>query len=520
MVVGDIVRNNARNFPNKTGIVSNGKKFTWSETDKRSNSIANALLKLGLKKQEGVGILAQNGNEWVETAFAVAKAGLRLVPLNMAFVGRELSYIINNAKIKTLFVENSKASLINDIRFELKDVEHIVGIGEKHGFFLDYEEMIKSNSAKDPEVHVSPDDIFLLPYTSGTTGQAKGAMLTHANNIAEALCASLEFRLLPHYTALTALPLYFIGGWGGSALPALIRGCTHIFMSFEPEQLLKTIQNEKVNYTLLVPTMINMITNHPDVAKYDYSSLKVIPFAGSPLPVQFWIKAAKTFGNIFQSIYGLTEVCATITVLQPEEVHPEGDEKQQQRLASIGKPMIGSSARVVDEDMNDVKPGSDQVGEIVLRGNTVMKGYWKDPETTKETFRGGWLHTGDLARVDEDGNIYITDRQKDMIISGGKNVYPREIEEVLYKHPAVLDACVIGIPDDKWGETVKAVVVLREGHSTTSEEIIEFCKQNLASYKKPTSVDMVQALPRTSSGKILKRALREQYWKGRDSKLV
>jgi len=263
-----------------------------------------------------------------------------------------------------------------------------------------------------------------------------------------------------------------------------------------------------------------MITNHPDVAKYDYSSLKVIPFAGSPLPVQFWIKAAKTFGNIFQSIYGLTEVCATITVLQPEEVHPEGDEKQQQRLASIGKPMIGSSARVVDEDMNDVKPGSDQVGEIVLRGNTVMKGYWKDPETTKETFRGGWLHTGDLARVDEDGNIYITDRQKDMIISGGKNVYPREIEEVLYKHPAVLDACVIGIPDDKWGETVKAVVVLREGHSTTSEEIIEFCKQNLASYKKPTSVDMVQALPRTSSGKILKRALREQYWKGRDSKLV
>src|SRR4030067_364395 len=440
MVVGDIVRNNARNFPNKIGMISNGKKFTWSETDKRSNSIANALLKLGLKKQEGVGILAPNCNQWVETAFAAAKAGLRLVPLNMAFVGRELSYIINNAKIKTLFIDSSKASLINDIRFELKDVEHIVGIGENHGFFLDHEEMVKSNPSKDPEVPVSPDDIFLLPYTSGTTGKAKGAMLTHANNIAEALCAGWEFRLLPHYVALTALPLYFIGGWGGSALPALIRGCTHIFMNFEPELLLQTIQNEKVNYTLLVPTMINLISNHPAAGNYDYSNLKVIPFAGSPLPVQLWRRAAKFFGNVFQSIYGLTEVCATITVLQPEEVHVDGDEKQQRRLASIGK---------------------------------------------------------------------------DMIISGGKNVYPIEIEEVLYTHPSILDACVIGIPDDKWGETVKAVIVLKEGKSATSEEIIEFCKQNLASYTKPTSVDMVKALPRTSSGKILKRALREQYWQGR-----
>lgn len=520
MVVGDIVRNNARNYPNKTGIVSGGKKFTWSETDKRTNSLANALLKLGMKKQEGVGLLAPNCSQWLETAFGVAKAGLRLVPLNMAFVGRELAYIINNAKIKTLFVDASKATLINDIRFELKDVEHIIGIGENHGFFLDHEEMIKSNPSKDPEVPVSPDDIFLLPYTSGTTGQSKGAMLTHANNVAEGLCAGWEFRLQPHYVALTALPLYFIGGWGGSALPALIRGCTHIFINFDPELLLQTIQNEKVNYTLLVPTMINLISNHPNAEKYDYSSLKVIPFAGSPLPVQLWRKAAKIFGNVFQSIYGLTEVCATITVLQPEEVHVDGDEKQQKRLASIGKAMTGSSARVVDENMNDINPGSDNVGEIVLRGNTVMKGYWKDPEITKEAFRGGWFHTGDLARVDDEGNIYITDRQKDMIISGGKNVYPREIEEVLYTHPSILDACVIGIPDDKWGETVKAVVVLKEGKTASQEEIIEFCKQNLASYKKPTSVDFVTALPRTSTGKILKRALREQYWKDRDSKLV
>ncbi|RMF92667.1 MAG: long-chain-fatty-acid--CoA ligase [Candidatus Schekmanbacteria bacterium] len=522
MVVGDIVRNNARNYPKKTSFIFESNRFTWAQTDERVNRLANFLLSLGLKSQDPVGLLSRNCHQWFETAFAVAKAGLKLVPLNMAFVAAELEQIANDAGIKVLIVEDTKVEIANELKKKCPTVETLIGIchDKEHGLENDFEKIIENGKPQDPNIEVSKDDVFLHIYTSGTTGVPKGAMLTHYNNVSEGICAGYEFRLLPHDIALSALPLYFIGGWGGTALPALVRGCTHVIINFDPDKFLETVQREKVSYTILVPTIINILINHPDLEKYDLSSIRVIPFAGSPLPVELWKRAAAKFGNVFQSIYGLTEVCATITVLPPEEVSLEGDAKKVERLASIGKAMIGSAARVVDDDMNDIKPGSGEVGEIVLRGNTVMKGYWNAPEITEETFRGGWLHTGDLAQVDEDGFIYITDRKKDLIISGGKNVYPREVEEVLYKHEAILDACVIGVPDEKWGETVKAVVVLKEGKNVAEEEIIEFCKQHLASYKKPTSVDIVKELPRTSSGKILKRKVREKYWEGKESKLV
>ncbi len=522
MVVGDIVRNNAGNYPSKTSFIYDGKRFTWAQTDERVNRLANALLSLGLKPQDSVGLMSRNCHQWFETAFAVAKAGLKLVPLNMAFVAAEIEQIVNDASVKVLIAENSKVELANDIKSKCATVETLIGIEHDapHSLDNDYEKLIESSNSDDPEIEVSMDDVFLHIYTSGTTGVPKGAMLTHYNNVSEGICAGYEFGLRPTDVALSALPLFFIGGWGGTALPALVRGCTHVIIDFNPDLFLETVQNEKVSYTILVPTIINMLINHPELEKYDLSSIRVIPFAGSPLPVELWKRAAKKFGNVFQSIYGLTEVCATITVLPKEEVSLEGDEKKVARLASIGKAMIGSTARVVDENMNDIEPGSDEVGEIVVRGNTVMKGYWQAPEITAETFRGGWLHTGDLARVDEDGFIYITDRQKDLIISGGKNVYPREIEEVLYRYEAVLDACVIGVPDEKWGETVKAVIVLKNGQKATEEEIIEFCKENLASYKKPTSVDFLKELPRTASGKILKRKVREKYWEDKENKLV
>lgn len=522
MVVGDILRNNAKNYPSKIGFIYGDNRFTWAQTDERVNKLANSLISMGLKPQDAVGLLSRNCHQWFETAFAVAKAGLKLVPINMAFVSAEIEQIANDAGIKLLIAEDTKADLAKELKSKCKTIKNLIGIEHNgpHSLENDYEKLIEKGKNEDPEVKVSKDDVFLHIYTSGTTGIPKGAMLTHHNNVNEGLCAGYEFRLLTQDIALSALPLFFIGGWGGTALPALVRGCTHVIIDFNPDLFLQTVQKEKISYTILVPTIINILLNHPDLEKYDLSSIRVIPFAGSPLPVELWKKAAKKFGNVFQSIYGLTEVCATITVLPTEEVALDGDAKMVERLGSIGKAMIGSSARVVDEDMNDIEPGSGEVGEIVVRGNTVMKGYWNAPEITAEGFRGGWLHTGDLARLDEDGFIYITDRQKDLIISGGKNVYPREIEEVLYRHEAVLDACVIGVPDEKWGETVKAVIVLKKGEEATGEEIIEFCKKNIASYKKPTSVDFIEALPRTASGKILKRKVRETYWKDKSSKLV
>ncbi|MBI5373829.1 MAG: long-chain-fatty-acid--CoA ligase [Candidatus Schekmanbacteria bacterium] len=522
MVVGDILRNNARNYPNKTSFIYENFRFTWSQTDERVNRLANGLLSMGLKVQEPVGLLSRNCHQWFEAAFAVAKAGLKLVPLNMAFVAGEIEQIANDCGMKFIIAEDTKFELVEAVREKCPSLKGVIGLShdKKHSFEFDFEKIIESNRSTDPEIPVSKDDTFLHIYTSGTTGVPKGALLTHHNNVNQGLCAGYEFRLLPDYVAMTTLPLYFIGGWGGTALPALVRGCSHVIINFDPEKFLSTVQKEKVSYTILVPTIINVLLNHPTVENYDLSSVRVIPFAGSPLPVQLWKKAIVKFGDVFQSIYGLTEVCATITVLHREDVALDGDEKKTARLASIGKAMVGSSARVVNQDMDDVKPGSDEVGEVVLRGNTVMKGYWNSPEVTAEAFRGGWLHTGDLARVDEEGFIFITDRQKDLIISGGKNIYPREIEEVLYRHPAIMDVCVVGVPDEKWGETVKAVVVLKNGMSATEEQIIDFCKQHLASYKKPTSVDIVKELPRTSSGKILKRKVREKYWEGRDSKLI
>jgi acyl-CoA synthetase (AMP-forming)/AMP-acid ligase II len=269
----------------------------------------------------------------------------------------------------------------------------------------------------------------------------------------------------------------------------------------------------------MVPTIINMLCNHPSVGNYDYASLRAIPFAGSALPVEHWHKATEIFGNVLLSCYGFTEGCGTVSVLQPEDVNPHGDEKDVRRLSSCGKAMVQTAMRLVDEKGDEIPAGSDAVGEICVKGATIFKGYWKLPDATEEALKAGWFYTGDLARQDDDGFFYIVDRKKDMIISGGINVYPREIEEVIYTHPAVMDCSVIGVPDEKWGEGIKAVITLKPGMQTTPEEITHLCLEKLASYKKPASVDIVEDMPRTASGKILKRELRDQYWEGRERKV-
>jgi acyl-CoA synthetase (AMP-forming)/AMP-acid ligase II len=409
--------------------------------------------------------------------------------------------------------------MINGMITELSGVEHVIGVYEGHGLNLDFETMIRENPADDAFWPVSPEDLFMTIYTSGTTGNPKGAMLTHANLTAASLCEGYEYRLVPSDICMTCVPLFFIGGWGSTCIPFLLRGCTQHILSFDPEAVLRQIHEEKVSCVIMVPTIINILCNHPDVNKYDYSSLRAIPFAGSALPVEHWRRAEEVFGKVMFSAYGFTEGCGTVCLLQPEDVDTGGDEKAVQRLASCGKAMAQTAMKLIDEKGKDIPLGSEEVGEILVKGPTILKGYWKQPEATEEALKNNWFHTGDLARRDEDGFYYIVDRKKDMIITGDINVYPREIEEVIYTHPAVMDCSVIGVPDPKWGETIKAVITLKEGMTTSPDEIIRLCTKNLAPFKKPTSVDIVDDMPRTASGKILKRELRDLYWKDRKKKI-
>jgi len=519
MVIGDLIRRNVKNYPDKMGVIAEAERYTWKQLDERANALANALISLGFKKQDKIAFLSFNHPRYVEFYQAIAKAGLIAVPLNAWFIGKELSFIINDSEAQGLIVEDRFSDVINSIKHELTNIKEFIGMGRFHDLPLDYETLIKDSSAEDPRVEVYEEDIYTIHYTSGTTGRPKGAVLTHKNMCAGSMSLAMETRLLPHYKVLMCTPPFYMG-FCGSLISVILRGgCTIVTLEkFEPKTVLETIQREKINYTMFVPTMTSRLVNHPDVDRYDYSSLKTVITSAAPISVDLLKKAISIFGDVYVMPFGTTETVLSGCMLQKEEVSLEGPASR--RLASVGKAAVGYDVRVVDEQGNDIPPGSSQVGEIIIRGDAVTKQYWKLPKETAESIRDGWWYSGDLAQVDEDGYIYIVDRKKDMIVSGGANIYPREIEDVLYQHPAVLHAAVIGVPHEEWGEAVKAVVVLKEGMSATEEEIIEFCKKHLASFKKPSSVDFVDEMPMTVTGKISKKELRERYWKGRERKVV
>jgi long-chain acyl-CoA synthetase len=355
------------------------------------------------------------------------------------------------------------------------------------------------------------DDMVHLYYTSGTTGRPKGVMLSQRNVMANAYHALITLRFTEADVWIHAAPMFHLAdAW--ACWTATWLGNRHVFLrEFSPQGYLELVQRERVTVSLIVPTMINFIVNHPDVGAYDVRSLRLIAFGASPMPVDRLRAAMQTLGCRFSQLYGMTETAPFATQLLPEEMVTEGDERLVRRLASCGREIPGVSVRVVREDDTDVAPG--EVGEIVMRGPNVMLGYWRQPEATAEALRGGWMRSGDLATVDEEGYITIVDRKKDMIISGGENIYSTEVENALYRHPAVLEAAVIGVPDERWGERVHAVVVLKPGHRVEGTQLADFCRQFIAGYKIPRSVEFVDALPKTGSGKIQKAELRERYWR-------
>ncbi|OIP31842.1 MAG: o-succinylbenzoate--CoA ligase [Deltaproteobacteria bacterium CG12_big_fil_rev_8_21_14_0_65_43_10] len=511
MIIGKLIARNAKRYPNKTAVVSGDYVFTFKEFNERVNKLANTLTDLGVKKGDRIAALLDNCHQYVELYCSAPKSGFVLVPLNYMLSGKELAFIINNSGANTLFLGERYIDTINSVRGDLKGVRHFIIIGTPTEGMRSYEDLISRYPTDEPKVDIGEDDLAYLLYTSGTTGLPKGVMHTH-RSILEIV---IQYIIMPGLKRddidLITIPLY----WGPSPLfhilPHFYVGSTIVVLKeFNPDVILKAIETEKISTTLMPPSFIISLLNHPQLSEYDVSSLRLIVFGGEPMPAEILKRAIEVFGKVFSHVYGLMEI-TPVTYFYEDDFVFEGSPEILKRVQSCGKEGINLNVRVVDENDNDVIPG--EVGEVIAKGDNMMKGYWEVPQATAETIRGGYVYTGDLATIDKEGYIYLVGREKDIINSSGKTIYPGDVEEVIYRHPSVSQAAVIGVTDAKLGESVKAVLVLKERMKATENEILDFCKQNLAAYAIPQSIEFVDELPRNPSGKILKRELRERYSK-------
>ena len=513
MNIGDLLVRSANKFPNKTAVVSEGDvSMTFCEFNERVNRLASRLCDLGLAKGDRIGVLVHNGHQFLELYFAAAKTGGIFCPYNNHLKQFELKDILDYSAPRFLFLDQDFAAVIRGLAPGLSSIEKYVCLQRSDGvFFEDYESLVALGRNEEPPCEVFDDDVLSIFFTAGTTGKPKGAMRTHRHLMSDAVASVIELAVTYDERVLITFPMYHVACEDNIVRHSFMPNTIHIKRegSFKPEQVLEYISRERITRCQFVPTMIHSLIQVPDLGRYDLTNLRLILYAGSSMPVELLKKALAVFPCGFAQMYGQTESGPVITLLKPEDHLLDGSEKRLARLASSGRAIINYEVRIVDEDDNDVPTG--QVGEIVCRSEAMMIGYWQMPEETEKKLRNGWLHTGDLGRIDEDGYVYIVERKNDLIISGGVNIYPREIEEVLYSHPAVSEASVVGLPDEHWGEIVKAIVVLRDRAQATEGEIIDFCGRRLAGFKKPKSVDFWNELPKSSTGKILKKEIRTRY---------
>jgi len=510
MNVGHILSAAAESHPEQSAFIWGDQITSYSLANRRASALAVGLRELGLEQGDRVGVLMWNCPQLLESFFATWKAGGCLVPLNARFVADELVYHLGDPRATAVIFGEEFREMMAQIRARLPSVTHFVCAGDPLPGQVSYEELIAANCGSgEPAVDVRDDDLAWLFYTSGTTGRPKGAMLTHGNLtfMAVGWVADL-MHLEPEDVGLHAAPLTH--GAGFHSLALALKASSQVILKphrFDVENFCATVTRHRVTNTWLVPTQIKILLNFSGLNKWDLSSLKWLVYGGAPMYAEDLKEALRRIGPGLVQLYGQGETPMTGTYLRPKEHVIEGPESD--RLASCGHARSGIEVRILGEDDRELPRR--EVGEICVRGPTVMKGYWERPEATNEALRNGWLHTGDVGYMDEHGYVYILDRTKDMIISGGSNVYPREVEEVLLRHSAISEACVIGVPDELWGEAVKAVVVLKQGAQATAEEIIAFAAEHMAGYKKPKSVDFVTDLPKSSYSKILKRELRDRY---------
>jgi len=504
-------------YADKEAVVSGEARFTYRQFAERINRLANFLRAKGIGQGDCVAILHQNSHEFLESYFATAQLGAILNPLNFRLSARELAFILKDSGASLLIASDRfKESVESLAEGEISLTQVIwTGLGEIFSSFesVHYEDVLRGEKASAPPLpEISDDQVAHLYYTSGTTGHPKGVMLSHKNVCVHALAAVAELKLGDYDNWIHVAPLFHLAdAWATFAITWV--GGKHVIVpDFDPPLVLSAIQQEKVTITNMIPTMLNMLVNTPGVETHDFSTLRAILSGGAPIAPEVVKKVMETFKCDYIQTYGMTETSPYLTVsILKENLAYLSDEEQFFYKAKTGRPFMGVLLKVIREDGTEVTPNDKEVGEIVVKGDIVTTGYWNRPEETEKALRDGWLYTGDMAVVDKEGYVNIVDRKKDMIITGGENVYSVEVENILYTHPCILEAAVIGVPDPKWGEAVKAVVVLKPAETATEEEIIQYCKQHMARYKAPKSVDFVSELPKTGSGKIFKKGLKEKY---------
>ncbi len=518
----DFKRRAVRVFGDKIGIVDGERRFTYHEFGERADRLAGALRRsLGVMPGERVALLSYNTHHLLEAYYGVPQAGAILMPINIRFAPDDIAYVLQHAEASVLFYHQEFQGIVDLLRPRLETLRHRVIIEGKAPGTHAYETLL-AEAAPDggPEIlQIDENAICELFYTSGTTGRPKGVALTHRNLALHALYFDLAFRLSDADRILHVVPLFHVNGWGTpQGLTAV--GGTHVMLrKVVPQDILRAIERERITILLGVPSIYNALVNEATVGTYDLTSLRLAVSGGAPSAPSLMRAIEEKLGCLSVVGYGLTETSPLLCQALLKAHLSGGPDAELRRRSTTGFEIVGVDARVVDSAGQEVPGDGKTIGEIVARSNSVMAGYYRDPEGTAAVIRDGWLHTGDMAVVDAEGYITIVDRQKDIIISGGENISSVGIENALYAHPAVFECAVIAVPDERWGETPKAFVVPKPGHGVSADELVAHCRRHLAGYTIPSSVEFRDSLPKTGTGKIMKSALREPYWRGYEKRV-
>lgn len=512
--VADIPRVQSNIRPKEVAFWYKGEETSFAELNTRANQVANGLAALGVSADQRVGYLAKNTAVYYEMMYGCAKARAVINGVNTRLAAPEVQFILSDAQVKVLFVGPDWFEMIEQIKDECPHLEHIITVEGAHEGWPEYTAWRDGQETTAPKIRTEDQDDVIQLYTSGTTGLPKGVMLTNANY--ESFmdqCGQLEWAgYAAGETVMNAMPLFHVAGVNAGLLATAQGAKTVVLPEINPAEILDLIESQSINHAFWVPAVILMLSQMPDFRDRDYSTLKQVFYGASPIAEDLLITAVEVMDARFTQLYGLTETVGGGTYLPPEAHDPSWG-----KLRSCGVPYPSTIIRCVDANGDAVPTGD--VGEIVIQSGFVMKGYWNRPEATTDAVRNGFFHTGDAGYFDEDGFLFIHDRVKDMIVSGGENVYPAEVENAIFGHPDVADVAVIGVPDDKWGESVKAIIVAKEGTQPTPESISAWARERIAGYKCPKSVDFIDALPRNPSGKILRKDLREPYWEGQERRV-
>src|SRR5271170_7980635 len=516
------LRHAERQYPGRTAIVCGQHRFSYEQFGKRVGLLAGALLEAGIKAGDRVAYLGVNTHRLMEAYYGVLEAGAILLPLNIRLAPAELTYVLNDAGATVLFIEQPFIPLVDSFRESLSTVKMFIQLdGTPEAAWMardNFDTMLRKAKPHRADVSlVNEDEVAEIFYTSGTSARPKGVMLTHRNIYLHALQVCMAFQVENGAVELHTIPLFHANGWGVAHFLTMLGGKHVMVHSFDPKEIFRLIEVERVNHFSVVPIMATVLVIIPERKNYDLSTLRRIVIGGAASSPTLVREVEEKLGCECFSGYGLTETSPALSLSQMKpELHWEGEQRYAGQ-AMTGYAIPGVEMRVVDPNDNDVPHDGHAIGEIIVRGDGVMEGYWRQPDASAEALRGGWFHTGDMATLNQDGYLLIVDRKKDIIVSGGENISSLELEKAIVAHPHVYEVAVVPVPDQRWGEVPKALVVLKPNSIATESELIEFCRSRLAHYKCPRSFEFVDSLPKTGTGKILKKDIRKKYWQGQDT---